>query len=86
MVAQSVSNFDNNDILTEDNIYNVVHLLDKKSQFANTLVTNHDVRSFFKRKDRKYRQICELAELSYVYYFSLLRIVFMRHDYVETTH
>jgi hypothetical protein len=41
----------------------------------------------FLRGKTKYRRICELAELSYVYYFSLiLRIVIMGHDYVETTH
>jgi hypothetical protein len=50
IVTQSVSNFGNDDILREDNMNNVVRLLNKKSQFAGTLVTDHDV-MFFKRKD-----------------------------------
>jgi hypothetical protein len=46
IVAQVVSNFDNNDILREDNIPNIVHLLNNKSQFVRTPVTDHDVRFF----------------------------------------
>jgi hypothetical protein len=52
IVAQSISNFGNGNILIEDNIINnVVHQLNEKSYFARILVTDHDVRAFFKRKD-----------------------------------
>jgi hypothetical protein len=42
------SNRGNDDILREDNITNIVHLLNEKSQFARSMVTDNDVRVLFK--------------------------------------
>jgi hypothetical protein len=40
IVSQVVSIFDNNDILREDKIPNIVRLLNNKSQFVRTPITN----------------------------------------------
>jgi hypothetical protein len=42
------SNRGNDDILREDNITNIVHLLNEKAQFARSMVTDNDVRVLFK--------------------------------------
>ena len=52
IVAHSVSNGGNDDILKEDNIANVVHLLNEKSQFVRAIVTDTDVRIFFKSNEQ----------------------------------
>jgi hypothetical protein len=42
------SNRGNDDIPREDNITNVVHLLNEKSQFTRPMVNDNDVRVLFK--------------------------------------
>ena len=52
IVAHTVSNGGKDDILREDNIANVVCLLNKKSQFARSMVTDTDVRVFLKSNEQ----------------------------------
>jgi hypothetical protein len=54
LVAQSVSNFGKEDILRQDNMQNVVCVLNKKSQFAMSPVTDNDVTTFFEEERQKY--------------------------------
>jgi hypothetical protein len=84
LVAQSVSNFVKEDILRQDNMHNVVRVLNKKSQFAMSPVTDNDVMTFFEEERQKYCRICELSDLPYVNgFFHRLRTVLMRHDCVD---
>jgi hypothetical protein len=82
-VAQHVANIGEYYILREDNISNVVGLLNEEKEFARMPVTDHDVRSFFDEERRKYRWICKISEVSYVYGFSKrLHTLLMRLDCV----
>jgi hypothetical protein len=83
--VQYVFIFSEHYILRDDNINNVVHLLNEEKEFITMKpVTDHNVRAFFEEEIRKYRRICELAELSYVYEFSKrLRTILTRRDCVQ---